>query len=64
MQSSFLFLRVDRCLFRIVQEALQNLNKHSEASKAKVMLRKVEDRLFLSVINEGTGFDMKDARKR
>ena len=40
------------------------MNKHSEASKAKVMLRKVEDRLFLSVINEGTGFDMKDARKR
>lgn len=28
------------------------------------MLRKVEGRLFLSVIDEGTGFDMKDASKK
>src|SRR5215469_324388 len=54
---------VSLCLFRIVQEALQNLKKHSGAAKAQVMLRKVKDRLFLSVIDEGRGFDIKEAKK-
>jgi len=54
---------VSLCLFRIVQEALQNLKKHSGAAKAQVMLRKVKERLFLSVIDEGRGFDIKEAKK-
>jgi signal transduction histidine kinase len=54
---------VSLCLFRIVQEALQNLKKHSGAAKAQVMLRKMKGRLFLSVIDEGRGFDIKEAKK-
>lgn len=45
------------CLFRIVQEALQNLKKHSGAARAQVNLHRVDDRLFLSVCDEGRGFD-------
>jgi len=45
------------CLFRIVQEGLQNLKKHSGATKAQVILRKVRDNLFVSVRDEGRGFN-------
>lgn len=45
------------CLFRIVQEALQNLRKHSGSTKAEVSLRKFENKLFLTVQDFGKGFD-------
>ena len=45
------------CLFRIVQEGLQNLKKHSGATKAQVILRKAGDNLFVSVSDEGRGFN-------
>jgi signal transduction histidine kinase/ABC-type uncharacterized transport system substrate-binding protein len=48
------------CLFRIVQEGLQNLGKHSGASQARVSLRKDGDRLLLSVCDGGSGFDTKE----
>jgi signal transduction histidine kinase len=44
-------------LFRIVEERLQNRKKHSETKKAQVNLRRVENRLCLSVRDEGRGFD-------
>jgi signal transduction histidine kinase len=52
------------CLFRIVQEGLQNLRKYSGASQGKVDLRKNGDRLFLSVSDEGRGFDAKEISNR
>ena len=52
------------CLFRIVQEALQNLKKHGGASQGKVDLRKGGNKLFLSVSDEGQGFDAKEMRNR
>jgi signal transduction histidine kinase/ABC-type uncharacterized transport system substrate-binding protein len=48
------------CLFRIVQESLQNLKKHSGAARAQVNLHKAGDRLFLSVCDDGAGFDAKE----
>ncbi len=45
------------CLFRIVQEALQNLKKHSGAAKAEVRLRRTGDRILVSIRDEGKGFD-------
>jgi signal transduction histidine kinase len=48
------------CLFRIVQEALQNLKKHSGAEKAEVRLRKSDEKLFLTVRDEGKGFDARE----
>jgi signal transduction histidine kinase/ABC-type uncharacterized transport system substrate-binding protein len=50
------------CLFRIVQEGLQNLKKHSGAVQAQVRLRKDGDRLLLSVCDEGAGFNAKEMR--
>ncbi len=45
------------CLFRIVQEGLQNLKKHSGTKRAQLSLRHMGDRLFLSLCDEGMGFD-------
>jgi len=47
-------------LFRIVQEALQNLKKPSGAEEVEVRLRKSNEKLFLTVCDEGKGFDAKE----
>jgi signal transduction histidine kinase/ABC-type uncharacterized transport system substrate-binding protein len=47
------------CLFRIVQEALQNLRKHSGVVKAEVSLRRIGNRILVSIRDEGKGFDAK-----
>ena len=52
------------CLFRVAQEGLQNLRKYSGASQGKVDLRKAGDRVFLSVSDNGRGFDAKEMRNR
>ena len=46
------------CVFRIVQEGLRNLKKHSGAKEARVVLRMVRDRLKVTVRDEGHGFDL------
>jgi signal transduction histidine kinase/ABC-type uncharacterized transport system substrate-binding protein len=45
------------CLFRITQEGLQNLKKHSGTQTAQLSLRTTGDKLFLSLRDEGMGFD-------
>ena len=45
------------CLFRIVQEALQNLKKHSGAAKAEVRLSRARNKILVSILDEGKGFD-------
>ena len=45
------------CLFRIVQEGLRNIQKHSGASRARVSLRMTGNSLVLSVSDDGRGFD-------
>src|SRR5258706_1004044 len=46
------------CLFRIVQEALQNAIKHSAASNVSVHLRGDRERLVLTIVDDGAGFDV------
>jgi signal transduction histidine kinase len=50
------------CLFRIVQEALQNLRKHSGAARAEVRLNKHADKIFVSVYDQGKGFNVNDTK--
>jgi signal transduction histidine kinase len=45
------------CLFRIAQEGLQNLKKHSGTKRAELSVRLMDDRLFLSLCDQGRGFD-------
>ena len=52
------------CLFRIVQEGLRNVQKHSGAAHAQVRIEKVDETLHLSVSDDGVGFDVKDGADR
>jgi signal transduction histidine kinase len=45
-------------LYRIVQEALQNAAKHSQARTVSVELRAAGDGLTLTIVDDGVGFDV------
>jgi PAS domain S-box-containing protein len=45
------------CMFRITQEALRNVKRHSGADRAEVRLEQLDGRLHLSVSDRGRGFD-------
>src|SRR4029077_3287760 len=47
------------CVYRIAQEALHNVTKHSGANHAFVHLSASEDNLVLKVTDSGKGFDMR-----
>jgi signal transduction histidine kinase len=46
------------CLFRVVQEALQNALKHGRARHVAVELHGALDRLALTITDDGVGFDV------
>jgi signal transduction histidine kinase len=50
------------CIYRIVQEALQNVFRHSAAKSAVVTVRQDDSSLFLSVEDDGRGFDPERTR--
>jgi signal transduction histidine kinase len=52
------------CLFRIIQEGLQNSKKHSGVVKAKVRLWTAGDKILISMCDEGRGFDVKELGTR
>jgi PAS domain S-box-containing protein len=52
------------CLFRIAQEGLRNIKRHSGASKAEVLLEWQGEKLHLSVADQGRGFDPKKRSTR
>jgi signal transduction histidine kinase len=54
---------VSLCLFRITQEGLQNLKKHSNTKRAQLSVRHMGDKLFLSLCDEGVGFDANTLEK-
>lgn len=43
-------------LYRIVQESVNNIVKHSQATEAKVALKREADKLFLKITDNGIGF--------
>jgi signal transduction histidine kinase len=53
---------VSLCLFRVVQEALHNVIKHSAATHASVHLRGDGRELTLTIIDNGVGFNVDDVR--
>lgn len=50
------------CLYRIAQEALGNVAKHSKASKVEVRLTQTDGLVCLSVFDDGVGFAFDRAR--
>lgn len=54
---------VEGALFRIVQEALTNIGRHSQAQSVDVRLVYTPDQLTLTVKDDGQGFDPQQARR-
>jgi len=48
-------------IYRILQEALTNIGKHSGAEQVSISLRKVENLLELGIRDDGRGFDPQEA---
>jgi|GEM_PF-6224808 len=52
--------RLKIVIYRVVQEALANMTRHSRATWGRVSLRKQGGRLFLEIKDNGIGFDVDD----
>ena len=52
----FLDSKKDLVLFRIIQEALNNIMKHANASKIEIELHYNSEQLFLKISDDGEGF--------
>lgn len=51
-------------IFRIAQESLNNIRKHSKAKSASIILEKSVSRLNLSIIDDGIGFDISSSKEK
>jgi PAS domain S-box-containing protein len=51
-------------IYRILQEALNNVSKHSRAGTVKVSLRRGEDGIELGIEDDGLGFDVGDPQSQ
>lgn len=50
------------CVYRVVQEALNNCAKHSQASQVRILVRQEKDVLSITVQDDGIGFDPKQEK--
>lgn len=50
-------LAVEQSLYRVAQEALSNVARHSRASQAAIRLDYSDERVCLTVVDNGVGFD-------
>lgn len=51
-------------IFRIIQECIENVYKHSKAKKLSVVLKNEEDAVILIITDDGIGFDLSEAKKK
>jgi len=49
--------KIKTYIFRIAQEALNNIVKHSEATDVKISLSRKNDTVTLTIMDNGKGFD-------
>lgn len=63
-QGDFLLLddKVKDNLYRIIQEALTNVLKHAEATEVKIHFELKDEKLILSIKDNGKGFDTSNRR--
>jgi signal transduction histidine kinase len=52
---------VETCLYRIAQEALNNVSKHAQAARVSVILERADGDAVLVVEDDGVGFDDAEA---
>jgi signal transduction histidine kinase len=49
--------QTEEVIYRVAQEALQNVAKHSRATRVNLFLRRTDRKIRLSVTDNGNGFD-------
>ncbi|MDQ3800493.1 MAG: PAS domain S-box protein, partial [Acidobacteriota bacterium] len=59
-----LAFEIETNLYRIAQEALNNVHKHSKAKNVSVLLERRDDTVLLIVEDDGVGFNPKNKRNR
>jgi signal transduction histidine kinase len=55
-------LEAQEVIYRVSQEALQNVFKHSQASEVKILVTSDDKKIRLSIRDNGVGFDPEAAR--
>jgi len=50
-------------LYRIIQESLQNINKYASATAVKLEVKKLDNSIHLTVIDNGVGFPVNTKKK-
>jgi PAS domain S-box-containing protein len=51
-------------IFRIIQESLNNISKHSRASRASILLNQAAEKMELKIYDNGDGFDIDEVSER
>jgi NarL family two-component system sensor histidine kinase LiaS len=54
-------LDIEQALFRVAQEALSNIARHSQAGHVEIHLEVDRDAISISIHDDGTGFDINEA---
>jgi PAS domain S-box-containing protein len=54
---------LETACFRIAQEALTNIARHAQAGSVSVQLERLRERMLLTVMDDGIGFDVDVLRK-
>jgi signal transduction histidine kinase len=62
-KSSWLSERQKTYLYRIAQEALNNILKHANASKADLSIRAQEESMTMTISDNGTGFEYYEGKR-
>lgn len=55
---------VKTCVYRVVQEALRNCEKHSQATEVSISIVQLENEIEAEVLDNGIGFDPADEQRR
>ena len=50
------------CIYRVVQEALNNFARHAHAQSAEVEVSEQEGKILLTIVDDGVGFDAAQVR--
>ncbi|RJX38525.1 GAF domain-containing protein [Paenibacillus pinisoli] len=56
--------KVEKTLWRIGQEAINNVSKHARTNRATITIKSIEDQIQMSIIDHGCGFVLEQAETK
>jgi signal transduction histidine kinase len=63
MGEAHLSSEIETVLYRVTQEALNNVAKHAGATRVDIVLEHVPEQTLLTIADDGVGFDMQERRE-